>query len=75
MNYRDQLLRQVRLENKTDLRGFYNKFRKRLEKKLFHAKQDFFQKKMERAKNNSKATWKLINEITCRKKNHHSRKL
>ena len=45
MAYRDQLSREIRVENKVHLRSFYNKFRKRLEKKLFRSKQDFFKNK------------------------------
>ena len=68
MAYRDQLSREIRVQNKTHLKPFYNKFRKRLEKKLFRSKQDFFKKKIEDARTNSKHIWKAINEITCRKK-------
>ena len=66
--YRDQLSKEIRLENKTNLIPFYNKFRKRLEKKLFSAKQTFFRKKIDDAKTNSRYIWNVINEITCRKK-------
>ena len=43
--YRDQLAREIHTENKSHLKSFYNKFRKRLEKKLFRAKQVFFKGK------------------------------
>ena len=68
MAYRDQLAREVNVENKIHLKPFYNKFRKRLEKKLFSAKQAFFKKKIDEAKTVSKRIWSVINKITCRKK-------
>ena len=67
ITYRDQLAREIRVENKPHLIPFYNKFRKRLEKKLFRAKQEHFQKKIKIAKTNSRNIWKAINEITSRK--------
>ena len=66
--YRDQLAREIHTENKSHLKSFYNKFRKRLEKKLFRAKQDFFKGKIDAAKTNSRNIWSIINDITGRKK-------
>ena len=68
MAYRDQLAREIHVENKSHLKPFYNKFRKRLEKKLFRAKQEFFKKKIDDAKTDSKRIWSTINQIICRKK-------
>ena len=68
MAYRDKLSRQIRVENNTNLKPLYNKFRKRLEKRLFTAKQNFFKKKIDDSKTNSRHIWNVINEITCRKK-------
>ena len=45
MAYRDQLAREVNVENKIHLKPFYNKFRKRLEKKTIFGQTSFFQEK------------------------------
>ena len=68
MAYRDQLAREVNVENKVHLKPLYNRFRKRLEKKLRCAKQDFFRKLLDEAKTKSRQIWSAINRITCRKK-------
>ena len=44
MAYRDQLAREVNVENKVHLKPLYNRFRKRLEKKTSLCKTRFFQK-------------------------------
>ena len=46
----------------------YNRYKKRLEKTLFAAQCNYFTNKIRKCQNQSKALWKIINEITQRKK-------
>jgi len=46
----------------------YNKYKKKLEKTLFAAQCNYFSNKIRQCQNQSKALWKIVNEITQRKK-------
>ena len=46
----------------------YNRYKKKLEKALFAAENNFFSKKLDECQNQSKAIWKLINRIISKKK-------
>ena len=46
----------------------YNRYKKKLQKALFAAQNKFYSEKIEACQNQSKDLWKIINEITQRKK-------
>ena len=61
-------LSQVNHPNQRTRITTYNKYKKKLEKILFLAKSKFYRKKIAECKANSKALWRVINQITSRKK-------
>ena len=46
----------------------YHKYKKKLEKTLFAAECNYYSRQISKCQNQSKALWKVINEITKRKK-------
>ena len=46
----------------------YNRYKKKLEKALFAAENNFFARKLDESQNQSRQIWKIINNITKRKK-------
>ena len=70
INRRNRLckLSRINCPNQRERRRSFNKYKKKLEKIMFVAKSKFYRKKIEKCKANCKALWKVINEITSRKK-------
>ena len=54
--------------NQTQLKSKYNKYKRKLERLIFLAKQKYLADKVDIVKNNSKSLWKLLNQITNRKR-------
>ena len=55
------------------MKGTYNKYKKKIEKLTFLAKRRYLANKIEVIKGNSKALWKIINEIVHRKNKRHGK--
>ena len=51
-----------------ELKRKYNKMKKTLKKAIFAAETNYYKHRFEQCQNQSRKTWGLINEITCRKK-------
>ena len=54
--------------NQNERKRKYNRYKKKLEKALFAAKCKFFSEKITEYQNKTKLLWRVINEITKRKK-------
>ena len=68
MSNRDRLYTYLQNHYDPTLQRKYNKIKKTLKKVIFAAKCKFFQNKFSLYQNNSKRTWRTINEVTSRKK-------
>ena len=65
---KNNLYQYLQKNDRPDLKQKYNKMKKTLQKTLIAAETKFYDHQFVRCQNNSRKTWRLINEITCRKK-------
>ena len=68
ISYKNKLYDKIILKNRLDLKPEYNKIKKILGKLMTLAKGKYFAHKINYCKGNAKLLWKVINDITCRKK-------
>ena len=65
---KNNLYSYLQKHDRPDLRTKYNKMKKILKKVIFAAETNYYNYQFEQCQNNSKKTWRLINDITSRKK-------
>ena len=68
INNKNNLYVYLQSHSNPSLQRKYNKMKKLLKKVLFAARARYLERQFDFFQNNSKKTWRLINEITCRKK-------
>ena len=54
--------------NQIQLKPRYNRYKKKIEKLIWVAQRKFYADNIERAKNDAKSFWKMLNEILSRNK-------
>ena len=60
---KNNMYNRITKHNEAHLKGAYNKYKKKIEKLTFLAKRRYLANKIDVIKGNSKALWKIINEI------------
>ena len=68
INNKNNLYHYLQTHNDPVLKRKYNKMKKILKKVCFAAETNYYEHLFDLCQKNSKKTWNLINEITCRKK-------
>ena len=68
IRHKNNLYNKIILKNRLDLKPKYNMCKKKLEKLIFLAKRKYYADKIDSCNNSSKLIWRIINEITSRKK-------